>query len=630
MCGIAGFWRLAGPRAGDGERLGRMADSLAHRGPDDFGYLLATATGGQTQIGQKLQADFQPEVFLAGRRLAILDLTAAGRQPVANETGDVVVVFNGAIHNYIELRAQLQARGHVFRTQTDTEVIVHAYEEWGPECARRFNGMWAYAIWDRRQRQLVCSRDRFGIKPFVFAREGGTFFFASEAKAILATGEVQAVADQAFVRRFLLSDLPVNGNGTAFEGIEQLPPGHNLVVTQRGRQLMPYWTYADRSCDYDYDNPEQTFRELLTRALQIRLRSDVPIALLLSGGLDSSTLAALVAGEESARERQALTFVFPGFKSDEREYSKAVAALNGLQLHFVEYDPSRLPGDLSAVAWHMDAPPSRGSTLARWQLFEAVSHYGPIVLEGQGADEMLGGYPGVYRRPYLRSERARLSGSNFRRIAPRLWSAFWRLSPPHFSSLPRALGARTARDPSQFCILSRDLKQQAAKPEAVDLRSATPFFDPLTQQLMQDHAHAILPHLLHFGDALSMAHSVESRLPFLDHRLVEFVFGLPFDEKIRGAQTKYLLRRTFGAQMPPQVLARRDKVGFDTPLRQWLQASFERELKPRLASPQIGERGYVDGDALRQCIKEFQAGHNEATRPLFRALALEAWCERFL
>ena len=291
MCGIAGLWRRSGADPADRLHIRRMLESLVHRGPDDFGYLLGNTATGEVTAGQSLESPFTPDLLLASRRLSIVDLSSAGRMPIQNETGDISVVFNGAIHNYLELRRELEGRGHTFHSHTDTEVIVHAYEEWGEGCAARFNGMWAYALWDAGRRRLVCSRDRFGIKPLFIAWHRDTLYFGSEVKAILAGGAISAKPDLTFIQGYLTNGRPAGASRSAFEGITQLAAGHNLIVTHDDVRTTPYWRYTDQSEPYDSAHPEATFRELFRDAVRIRLRADVPIALLLSGGLDSSSIA---------------------------------------------------------------------------------------------------------------------------------------------------------------------------------------------------------------------------------------------------------------------------------------------------------------------------------------------------
>lgn len=615
MCGIAGLWRRGGLDPADGVRIERMAKTLIHRGPDDFGYLLANSQRMLASMGQATASDFDPDVLMASRRLAIIDLSAEGRQPIANETNDVFVVFNGAIHNYVELREELESRGHTFRSHTDTEVIVHAYEEWGDNCARRFNGMWAYAIWDARQCRLVCSRDRFGIKPLFVAWHGDTFYFASEVKAILAAGEIAAKPNLSFVHRYLMLDECENGRDTAFEGITQLSSGHNLVVTGEGHHETPYWSYVDQSGHYDYQQPEETFRELFRDAVRIRLRSDVPVALLLSGGLDSSSIAVHAKAQDQAFDIEAYTAVFPGFRFDESRYAALVAKHVGMPLHRIEYKSSGLLEDMEAVTWHLDAPPRRGQELVRWKLLQAASAQARVVLEGQGADEMLAGYPDRYAKSYLYSELRMLRPWNLHHRVPRMISARQHLNQLH--SYPASMPP----------IPGRALREQILTDAS---KSMTPvqFTDPLTRALFKDHALGLLPELLHFGDAISMGHSLESRLPFLDHRLVEFVFKLPFDDKMRGTETKHVLKRAFAADLPDEILSRRDKVGFATPLKQWLQL-HSHELFDVLKSQRTREREVFNPDGLTHCMSNYGTDNRAATR-LFRCVALELWFRRYI
>lgn len=602
-----------------------MASSLVHRGPDDFGYLLAAAANGQLSCGQTSITDFMPTLLMASRRLQILDLSSAGRQPMSNESGDVFVVFNGAIHNYVELRSDLETLGHRFRSNTDTEVIVHAYEEWGEACARRFNGMWAYAIWDHRRSRLICSRDRFGVKPLYVAWHGETFYFASEAKAILAGGEVEPRPNWAFVHRYLGFASCDNGRDTPFAEITKVPPGCNIVVTADSYTVVPYWTYTDQSGQYDYQQPERSFRELFLDALRIRLRSDVPIALLLSGGLDSSSIAVhakrlLIEGHQI----EAYTASFPGFYADESPYATLVADAVGMPINYVRYDASRVLDDLDALTWHLDAPPQRGQELARWQLLEAASKKARVVLEGQGADELLAGYPDRHTAPYLRAELQRLRPWNLARTAPRLlrgWRELKRLQP---DTNLRFRSNRVDTEPVRPLLASTSDELAWFEPSAVPAR----FTDPLTQALYRDHACGLLSELLHFGDAISMAHSIESRLPFLDHRLVEFAFGLPFDFKMRGAQSKFILRRAFANDLPAEILNRHNKIGFGTPLARWLKPQRE-EIRDLLGSQRARERGVFDAQGIDDCLRRFETD-GSGVQQVFRSTALELWFRRFV
>lgn len=602
-----------------------MSESLMHRGPDDFGYLLADTATARSQVAAVPRAPFVPDLLLASRRLSILDLSPAGRQPISNETDDIFVVFNGAIHNYIELRKELEGFGHVFRSRTDTEVIVHAYEQWGIECASRFNGMWAYAIWDVRHQRLICSRDRFGIKPFVVARDGDAFYFASEAKAIFAAG-VPAVPNVDFVCSYLSGSIPALGDQTAFADVHQVPAGHNLLVTRSGEHLSRYWSYTDQSESYDYRHPEQTFRALLADAVSLRLRSDVPIAVLLSGGLDSSAVASLSA-QQKIDGFEAFTVAFPGYTKDESRYAEVAARHCGLPHSVVTYDPAHLLDDLDSVTWAMDSPPPRGQLVARWRVLKAVAEKARIVLEGQGADEILGGYPDRYLKPYMRSEIVRLRPWNLyprlgRIAAARLWR--------HNLRIPRAERRRFRQ--MRFdgvAMLAPEIGTLARKNDSSRIESKSPFPDALHEKLWRDHSSDLLPHLLHFGDAISMAHSLESRLPFMDHRIVEFVFGLPFDQIIRGVEAKHVMRRSLAQDLPPEIARRRDKIGFQAPVVDWVRDRLESEIRPRLESAEVRNRGIFDHKQLDECLR--QAPTNPiCAELLYRCCGLDSWYRQFV
>jgi len=603
-----------------------MADTLVHRGPDDFGYLLANTVSGQSQICRNPAAEGDADVLLASRRLSIIDLSTSGRQPIANETGDVFVVFNGAIHNYLELRRELEACGHVFRSNTDTEVIVHAYEEWGEACARRFNGMWAYVIWDHRRQRLVCSRDRFGIKPLYIAWRGDTFIFASEAKAILASGEVSATPNLDFIRQYAAAPMPLEGRQSAFSEISQIPAAHNLTVTREGSREAAYWAYTDQSETYDYSRPAHTFRALLDDAVRLRRRSDVPLAILLSGGLDSSAISALAARQGETEGIQAFTAGFPGFEKDERRHAETMAAAAGIKLNMVECGPDNFMEDLDAATWHMDCPVSRAQTLPRWRLLKAVSEQARVVFEGQGADEMLAGYLWRHLGPYLRSELEATTLSNAPRRLMRVLKAAKYWGP----GLPKRLIRNHIRRPTPSIPI---LLQPAQNHPSVPLPSTGPdepvFPDRLRMILYQDHAALFLPHLLHLGDAISMAHGVESRLPFLDHRIVEFTFALPFDMLLRGTTTKYVLREALASDLPETIRRRRDKIGFETPIEDWLRPLSRRVVRPILTSARCRERELFDAGGIEHWLDRFENG-GSGGQVLFRCLAIERWFRLFV
>jgi asparagine synthase (glutamine-hydrolysing) len=628
MCGIVGFWRPKTAVAGDSRRLARMAATLTHRGPDDYGYLYANSLSGGTEVTQAAETDVTPNVLLANRRLIITDPSEAGRQPISNDTGDVFVVFNGAIHNYVELREELKALGYRFRSRTDTEVLLHAYEEWGEACASRFNGMWAYAIWDHRHRKLVCSRDRFGIKPLFIARTANTFYFASEAKAILASGEIPREPNLGYFRHMLSADAPLEGRQTPFAGIEQLPAGHNLIVTETNSVESRYWDYGTQSESYDYGAPRETFRELISDAVKIRLRGDVPVGLLLSGGLDSSSIAVLAARHSPGRI-EAYSARFPGFHSEESGYAALAAQHAGIPLTPVDCDVRNLLDDVAAVTWHMDAPVAMGQMLARWPLIQVASADGAkILLEGQGADELLGGYQVRYAGAYLRSELAQFRrGASCTPSLRLLALAAAHKANVYLDWVVAVHRARRAGVPKR--LLSHRLDSVPPHGGVASAGEAPAFGDPLTRRLWQDHARLALPYLLHFGDAIYMGHSVELRLPFLDHRLVEFAFTLPFREKIRGREFKVILRESLKHDLAAGTLARKQKVGFAHPLAEWLKPVWRSEILPLFNSSRFRQRDLFDGNALSGLLTAFET-RGLGAQLVLQCAAIELWFRLFI
>ena len=385
-----------------------MTETIAHRGPDDFGYLLLNSRDGKFQLGQEDFEERPVDVSLGHRRLAIIDLSANGHQPMQNETGEVFIVYNGEIFNYLELRRRLIASGHVFRSRSDTEVVVHAYEEWGVDCVEKFNGMWAFAIWDQRKREVFCSRDRFGIKPFYYYLDEHAFLFASEIKGLLPAMQTSPRADYGIVKDYLLNGRLCRTPKTFFQGIKRLEPSHNLVVGVKKNRRTRYWDYDTQSQAYDHRRPVESFRSLLDDAVNLRLRSDVPVGIALSGGLDSTTVMACAARHTDPTALKAFTAVFPGERFDEYEYARLASDHFGIRHYSLEYDMKNFIQDLRHVTWCLDYPAPEGQVILRWQLLRLISRHVKVILEGQGADEMLAGYIGKYFTSYMLDEMERL------------------------------------------------------------------------------------------------------------------------------------------------------------------------------------------------------------------------------
>jgi len=615
-----------------------MTDTLVHRGPDDFCHLFLDSRDGTFQLTQNGFVSHRSDVSLGHRRLSIIDLTLDGRQPMANEEQNLFVVFNGEIFNYVELRDELTGCGHTFRTRSDTEVILHAYEEWGGECVTRFNGMWALAIWDQSKREMFCSRDRFGIKPFYYRLDDSAFIFASEIKAILPALEGRPRANYSVLADFLIDGSLCRTGDTFFEGIQRLPPAYNLTVSAREVRLSRYWDYPDAESLASEKEPVEAFRHLLDDAIRLRLRSDVPVGVALSGGMDSSSILALASSQPGSTRMQAFTAVFPGQPYDESEYAEIAARASGSELFRIDDQTPNFMEDLKQIVWTMDYPAIDAQVMCRWRLMHLASQHVKVLLEGQGADEMLAGYPIRYFAPYLLDdlgnrvrgrrelpfrELMNASRAVHRQYGKWAWEGFIREFAPTWLPLRRLRRLRP-----QGVAYTREFgSMNPSRPET--LHRAI-YQDRLTDLMHFDHATGILPMLLKFGDALSMAFSVESRLPFLDHRLVEFVFRLPRHHKMYGLESKVILRKAMTGHVPEPILARKDKVGFRVPVERWIAENMNSSIRPTLLSKRCLDRGIFDPRKLQKLFDRYARGEGRLERSFFRWTSVELWFRMFI
>jgi asparagine synthase (glutamine-hydrolysing) len=615
MCGIAGVVDF--DQAVDAAEAVRMAEHLAHRGPDDR------------------DVWSEPGVALAHRRLSILDLSPNGRQPMPDHTGRYRLLHNGEIYNYVELRYELEAHGHRPRTGTDTEVILAAYERWGRDCVKRFNGMWAFALWDRERRELFCARDRFGVKPLYYRLDGRRLAFASEIKAFRAGG-MPFVANPPLVKAFLEHGLVNHTNETFFRDVYELPPAHALTFSADGIRVDRYWELEPRGPTGD---PVGAFRELFFDSVRLRLRSDVTIGTSLSGGLDSSAIACVVdhfmrdnpdVALPVGERQQVFTAYFEDPGLDERPYVEDVVRQTRSKSHAVTFSCQQLIDQLPAIVEAQDEPFRSTSIAAQWFVMqEAQSARIKVMLDGQGGDEVLGGYDGyfgflfgdlmlrgdlrafvtemrAYRR--LRSvSRAYVLGTLFRPFAPASiqWTARAKvrgataLLHPELREEPASLPLPTNRFPDRF---RRQL------------------YLVLTRRL---------PELLRYEDRNTMAHSIEARLPFLDYRLVELMFALEPHHLIHEGRAKVVLRHALADLLPRRVQSRTDKIGFATPEAQWLRGPLGAFASDVLGDRRCRERGFIDANAAQTQLRRVRDG-GASGLPLWRAVSLELWARAFL
>ncbi|MFT9849642.1 asparagine synthase (glutamine-hydrolyzing) [Aneurinibacillus sp. REN35] len=627
MCGIAGI--IANSHLSIKDNGRRMLDVLNHRGPDGSGEWFAS----------------KENIWIGHRRLAIID-PEGGKQPLSNEDGTIWITFNGCIYNYLELAQSLRGKGHRFRTYTDTEVIIHAYEEFGVDCVKYFIGMFSFAIWDDRKKIMFCARDRMGIKPFYYWKESNTFIFASEIKAILATDFIKKQPNYKAIQEYLVFQT-VPGEHTLFKGINKLLPGHYLIINEEGRILdnLKYW---DVNFDIDTDHTEEYFldrlRTLLEDAVKIRLRSDVALGAHLSGGLDSSTIVSLASAFNITGDKlKTFTGAFDeGERFDETQYARMVAEKSGAQ--YLETYPTGADfvDVLPKIIYHMDEPSAGPGVFPQFMVSQLASEHVKVVLGGQGGDEIFGGYT-RYLVGYLEeclkgaieeTDERNNYAATLRSIIPSLpmlkqytpmLKYFW--SEGLFDSQDQRYFRLMNRSGDVKHIYNSDIinNNEHVFHSFQDLfhgSNAESFLNRMLYFDMKVH----LPALLHVEDRTSMAWGVESRVPLLDHRIAELLSSIPPVIKFKGGQPKYLFRKVIKNLIPEQVFNRKDKMGFPVPLHLWFRNSLGEFAKEVLLDKGARERGIFDPIALEAAIKE----EKDFGRVIWGALCLELWFKTFI
>lgn len=573
-----------------------MAHTLRHRGPDGEGYLLGQAGQWWSVSGpdttDEVRADpnaipdgpIEPhldrpvELAMAQRRLSIVDLSPAGHQPMRR--GHRWLVYNGEVYNHVELRAELEALGHRFRSHSDTEVLLAAFEQWGDAALARLNGMWSLVLLDTERRELLIARDRFGVKPLYVWRQGGALLLASEVKALLAHPLVPARPDEAACQAFLRDGPDESTPGTLFAGIERFPAGHVARVRLDAPDWAPrrfwHWPAAtDPRARFDADEAarlQQRYVELLDDAVRLRLRADVPVGTALSGGLDSSSVAWLVnrqlRGQGVSGHQQVFSSVWPDPSHralDESAWIDQVAGALDVDSHRIEARWQHLPIEHERMVWALDTPPAN-TLMASWHTYRLVAERGvTVTLDGQGADEQLAGYVRYWRNHLMRSSwpQALADAREARRQMPGFGT-----------ELGRSLALKAAHGvlgDGGTAALVRSLRMGSQPLRGVD------------EALRGDFDHALAT-LLHYADKSAMAWSVESRMPFMDVRLVEFLATVPAVYKLHGGWTKWLARAAMAPVLPPSVCWRRDKLGWPIPEAQWFSGPLADWLAGQLAA----------------------------------------------
>lgn len=629
MCGINGIASTRAPV--DRDMLEAMRDVLHHRGPDGRGLFL------------------QDNIGLGHRRLSIVDI-AHGHQPMSNEDGAIVIVFNGEIYNHGDFRAALEARGHVYRSHCDTETILHLYEEHGLDVVDKLRGMFTFAIWDERRRRLFLARDRFGVKPLYYHHAAdGSLYFASEMKAILATGALEAAINFAALPDFLANHAP-SGDARLFAGIRALPPGHTLIWEDGRIDVQRYWDLDfgdgdDGSQRADKDYVEE-WSSLFQDSVRLRLMADVPLGMFLSGGIDSSAIAAVMSKMVS-QPIQTFSVAFAEREANELEYARLVARRFGTDHHEVIVSPEAFFERLPDLVWHEDEPLAHPSSVALNFVSTLAAQHVKVVLSGEGSDETLGGYDRYRKTLYnvalgrryhsLTTAGARKAVMTMLGAMPlpggvrhKLQRTFLHLDPTldslyfdNFAVFPQDMLPR---------LLSADARAQigAIHPYREmhrlldNVASAT-----LLNKLLYVDTHTYLQELLMKQDQMSMAASIETRVPFLDHKLCEFSARMPERLKVHGLTTKRVLRESMKGLLPPAILSR-PKMGFPVPLAQWFRGRFRWVLDEYVLGESAAQRGIFDRAFVAQLVERHQSSAENNAQRLWALVNFEIWCRRFI
>lgn len=628
MCGIAGIVALDGF---DPEMLVTMTHLVKHRGPDGFGFAFDLPQNQATleviHNEKRMPSCARPVVGLGNRRLAILDLSPSGNMPMTIQDGAFCVTYNGEIYNYRELRTELESLGHRFRSGSDTEVLLHAYAEWGEPCVERFNGMWSFALWDRRRQRLFCSRDRFGVKPFYYAFDGRTFYFGSEIKQLIYGAKLPRLANALAVYHFLEQFLFDYSDETFFEGIHQLRGGHSLTLDLQD-PLKPnvsrYWELKiqpNRPSKQADDKICEEFCERWENAVRIRLRSDVPVGSTLSGGIDSSAVICQARKLAPAQTFHTFSSCIEEPDLDERPYISAISNAVGASGHLVYPKAASFWERVDQISYQQDEPIQSGAVFAQWSVMEAAREKGvPVLLGGQGGDETLCGYQ-KYRYFYLwqllRQGNPQLLREGFLSLRNGTQSSWTLTDASRYFPAPLR---------SSFSVADRvcnSVFRNGFASQRISLGATT----SIAERQKLDLTLTSIPSLLHLEDRNSMAHSIETRLPFLDYRLVEFAVNCPAGVKMKDGWSKWILRRIMKGAIPDEVRWRKSKLGFDVPQTSWMREGLSNGHRHLWDTDKLRMARFLDKSKLAQETRRFLKGERGAlpADPLFRAISLEHW-----
>jgi asparagine synthase (glutamine-hydrolysing) len=627
MCGIAGIVAIGPLDREMHECAVRMRDVMTHRGPDGVG----------------LWAD--THAILAHVRLSIVDL-AGGQQPLSNENARIWVTYNGEIYNHRDVRTSLEPAGHRYSTRSDTETIVHAYEEWGDDCVHRFRGMFAFGLWDAPRRRLLLVRDRLGVKPLYWAQAGDILVFASEIKSILASNLVEARPNTAVLSEVLATRY-TSGTDTLFDGIHKLLPGHRLVFEHGRVQVQKYWDLPLDGPDPDLERLDDRalvdrFRALLQESVRLRLMADVPLGAFLSGGIDSTAVAALMA-REMDRPVQTFSVAFADRAFSELEYARQAAHAIGADSHEIVVSEDDFFGALPRLVWHEDEPIAHPSSVPLHFVSALARQHVKVVLTGEGSDELLAGY-GKYPRALLNWNGARLYERWIPRavrsavassVVPRLPGRVGRMARRSFLTLPRSPADMFF---DSFAGIPLRVQRAVLHPSLTNGDAYTPSLEyfyrgngrsGLLDRLLYTDMKTYLVELLMKQDQMSMSMSIESRVPFLDHVLVEFATRLPQRMKLKGFTTKRILREAVKDLIPETILTR-PKMGFPVPFANWVKGRWNGVAREVLTDRRTRERGVINSAAASQLLDDHRRGRCAGGDVVWALLNLELWYRTFI
>jgi len=602
MCGIVGFTGKSNETL-----LKKMAETIRHRGPDGEGFFISEG------------------ISLGHRRLSIIDI-AGGDQPIFNEDKSIAIIFNGEIYNFPELKEELLKLGHSFKTKTDTEVIVHGYEEWGTEVLRKLNGMFAFAVWDDQKKSLFLARDRFGIKPLYYAQIGAQLIFASEIKALLCDPEIKTEPNEEQIFKYLAYRVHDVGSETFFTNIFRLPQAHFAIFENGQLSIKRYWQFEPNENIVDEADQQERierFGKEFIDSVERHLISDVPVGTCLSGGLDSSSVVSVInhlicqkGGIESVGAKQkTFSALFPGEVNDETEYIEAVVKRFGPEPHYTWPKTTDFWSELEKFVWHQDEPVISTGPFAQWEVMKLVQKSVKVVLDGQGGDELLAGYT-PYFIIYLRD----------------LWrrKAYGTLLKEFVKSIDLVVPFAWNFFKEKF-VAKLDPKL-LLQPEFVEKNQQVVFAhgaaDTLAKRLQRDLCETCLPAILRYEDRNSMAFSVEARVPFLDTKLVEYVQAIPESWRIRHGWNRWILRQALKNIVPDQILKRRWKVGFTVPEVDWMRRDAQH-FQEIFGSAPFQSRPYWDAAKVLSAFAEFAKGKYNDSMVFWRLLNVEMWLRVF-